>query len=240
VNPLIPAFALVLSAILCAAAARAMGETDNTPAGPLGGFAQLVVGAVAPGGMHAPLAGGGVVNGTLMQSAMMLQNWKTGALVKTSPRDQLIAQLVGVVVGAFACAGAFALIKGAYGLGTTAMPAPAAMSWKATAEIVKNGISAMPAYAPLAAGLGLVAGVVLSLGRVAKYGPSPVAMGMAFILPPLLSITIAIGGFTYYVVAQRSKAAADEQGVALASGCIGGEAIAGLLIAALILMGFAR
>ena len=49
-SPLIPLFALVLSAALCTAAAHAMGETDNTPAGPLGGVAQLVVGSVAPGG----------------------------------------------------------------------------------------------------------------------------------------------------------------------------------------------
>ena len=53
VNPLIPLFALALSAVLCAAAVHAMGETDNTPAGPLGGFAQLVVGATAPGGTAA-------------------------------------------------------------------------------------------------------------------------------------------------------------------------------------------
>lgn len=236
VNPLIPTAGLVLSVVLSAAAARAMGETDNTPAGPLGGFGQVVIGAAAPGGIHAPLAAGGIVNGTLMHAAMMLQNWKTGALVKTSPRDQLIAQLVGVVVGAIACAGAFELIRGAYGLGTEAMPAPAAMSWKATAEAVQHGISAMPAYAPLAALIGFAVGIVLVIPRIAKFAPSPVAMGMAFILPPYLSFTIAIGGFTYWIIAKRSKTAA-EDGIAIASGAIGGEAIAGLVIAALILAG---
>jgi uncharacterized oligopeptide transporter (OPT) family protein len=237
VHPLIPAFGLVLSVLLCTAAARAMGETDNTPAGPLGGFAQVVIGALAPGGTAAPLSGGGVVNGTLMHSAMMLQNWKTGELVQTPPRTLLVAQLVGVVVGALACAGAFLLIMNAYGLGTEAMPAPAAMSWKATADVVKHGISAMPAYAPLAAAIAVALGIVLSLGPVARYAPSPVAMGMAFILPPYLSVTMAIGGFAYWLVARRSKAVADEDGVALASGLIAGEAIAGLVIAALIVLG---
>lgn len=237
VHPLIPAFGLVLSAVLCAAAARAMGETDATPAGPLGGFAQVVIGAAAPGGIDAPLTGGGVVNGTLMHSAMMLQNWKTGAMVKTPPGAQLLAQLVGVVVGVFACTAAFVLITTAYGLGTAAMPAPAAMSWKATADVVSQGISAMPAYAPLAAVFALVVGIVLSVKRVATYAPSPVAMGMAFILPPYISFTMALGGFACWLVARRSKALANESGVALASGLIAGEAIAGLIIAVLIVLG---
>lgn len=235
VSPVIPLFALVLSVVLSAAAAHAMGETDNTPAGPLGGFAQLVVGSVAPGGSAAPLSGGGVVNGVLMHSAMMLQNFKTGARIGTSPRAQLVAQLVGVGVGALVCAGVFALLHASYGIGTEAIPAPAAMSWKATAEVAQNGISAMPEYAPMSAAIAFVLGCVLSLKRVAKYAPSPVAMGMAFILPPYMSITIAIGGLVYWIVARRSKKAADEEGVALASGLIGGEAIAGLLIAALLL-----
>ncbi len=237
VHPLIPAFGLVLSTVLCSAAARAMGETDNTPAGPLGGVAQVVIGAAAPGGIDAPLAGGGVVNGTLMHSAMMLQNWKTGALVKTPPAPQLVAQLVGVVVGAVVCAAASVLIATAYGLGTEAMPAPAATSWKAMADVVKHGISAMPTYAPLGAAIALVIGIVLSLKPIAKFTPSPAAMGMAFILPPYVSFTMAIGGFAYWLLARRSKATADESGIALASGVIAGEAIAGLIIAILIILG---
>ena len=237
VSPLIPLLALAISVLLCAAAARAMGETDNTPAGPLGGFAQLVVGAAAPGGVAAPLAGGGVVSGTLMHSAMMLQNWKTGAHVRTAPRAQLIAQLVGVGVGASACAAVHVLVDAAYGLGTAAMPAPAAMSWKATAEVVQHGISAMPAYAPAAAGIAFVLGFVLCLPPLVRYAPSPVAMGMAFILPPYLSLTIAVGGFVYWLVARRARKLADNEGVALASGMIGGEALAGLVIAVLFLAG---
>jgi uncharacterized oligopeptide transporter (OPT) family protein len=213
-----------------------MGETDNTPAGPLGGFAQVVVGAVAPGGIVAPLSGGGVVNGALMQSGMMLQNWKTGAIVKTPPHAQLVAQLVGVVVGAFACAGAFVLISTAYGIGSEAMPAPAAISWKATADVVQNGISSMPTYAPFGAALALVLGVVLGLKPIAKYAPSPVALGMAFILPPYISITIATGGFIYWIVSRATKQRADD-GVAVAAGVITGEAIAGLIISALIVAG---
>ncbi|MDQ3369270.1 MAG: OPT/YSL family transporter [Myxococcota bacterium] len=237
VHPAITVLGLALSALLCAAAARAMGETDNTPAGPLGGFAQLVVGGAAPGGIDAPLAAGGIVNGTLMHSAMLLQNWKTGALIGAPPRPQLIAQLVGVVVGAVASALAFELIRRGYGLGNEAMPAPAAQSWKATAELVQHGLSALPAHAPLAAALGLGAGIVLGLGGRFRAVPSPVALGMAFILPPYLSVTIALGGLCHALAARRYPAHAAVQGIALVSGLIAGEALAGLAIAALMLAG---
>ncbi len=235
VNPLIPLLSLILSALLVTAAAHAMGETDNTPAGPLGGFAQLVIGAAAPGSSAAPLSGGGVVNGTLMHASMMLQNWKTGLRVGTSPSTQLVAQLVGVVVGAIVCAAVFLLLQAAYGLGTEAMPAPAAQSWRATAAVAQNGLSSMPAWAPLGAAAGFVAGIVFSLRPIARFAPSPVAMGLAFILPPYLSLTIAVGGFLSWIVARRSRQFADEQGFAIASGLIGGEAIAGLVIAVLLL-----
>jgi len=166
---------------------------------------------------------------------MMLQNWKTGARVGTPPSAQLVAQLVGVVVGAITCAGVFALLQAAYGLGTEAMPAPAAMSWKATADIAQHGISSMPRYAPIGAAVGFALGCVLTLKPIAKYAPSPVAMGLAFMLPPSLSFTIAIGGLAYWCIARVSKRYADEESFALASGLIAGEALAGLAIAVLLL-----
>ena len=103
------------------------------------------------------------------------------------------------------------------------------------ALVAQNGISAMPKYAAHGAAIGVIVGFVLSLRALAKYAPSPVAMGMAFILPPYVSITIAIGGLLHWVIARRNQKLADEEGVALASGMIGGEAFAGLLIAALLL-----
>ena len=236
VNPIIPFLGLVLSVVFAAAAARANGETDNTPAGPLGGFTQGILGLGSPG-IPATLAGGAVVGGTLMHSAMMLQNWRTGALVKTPPRTLFIAQLVGVVIGAVACLGAFVLITRAYGMGNEVVPAVVAKSWLATAEAVQHGLSAMPKYAPHAAGIAVVLGIVMGLEKVAKYAPSPIAIGMAFILPPISSLTIAFGGLVFWIVASRSKAAAQGDGMAVASGMIAGEALVGLVIASLIVAG---
>lgn len=226
-HPALIALALALSTVLCAAAAHATGETDNTPAGPLGALGQIVVGAVAPGGIGAPLAGGAVVNGAAMQSSTLLTAWVTGKRLGTSPRAQLVASAVGVVVGAIAVTATFAIVRDRIGFGTAAMPAPWATSWRSTAEVMQHGLSALPPHAAAALAAGLVLGAVLA--RFDR-GPSPFALGSAFLIPPSASISIAIGGLIAWLARRR-----EAELTAVASGAIAGEAIVGLVLAAVAL-----
>ena len=46
----------------------------------------------------------------------------------------------------------YVVIVKAYGIGTESLPAPSAISWKATAEAVRGGSRALPPYATLAGG----------------------------------------------------------------------------------------
>jgi len=55
------------------------------------------------------------------------------------------AQVLGVVVGAAVSVPVYEVIASSYGLGTEAMPAVAAVSWKATAEAMQ-GLSALPRW----------------------------------------------------------------------------------------------
>lgn len=236
-HPLLSLLSLALAALLCPAAARAKGETDRAPAGPLATLGQVAAGALSPGSLGAPLAGGGVINGSAMQATTLLNNWRVGRLLGAPPGPQLAASLVGVAVGAVAVAAAFELLRRAYGLGTEAMPAPAGQSWKATAELVQHGLSAMPPGAPLAAALGLASGAALSLAaRHRRLGPlpSPIALGMAFLTPPYISITIGLAGLASRRSAARGGAAGSTL-LALAAGAIAGESLAGLAAAGVML-----
>ena len=234
VPPAISALALAASAVLTAAAARATGETDNTPAGALGGLGQIAVGAIAPGGVAAPLGAGGVIQGTAMHSSAMLGNWRTGLVLGTEPRAQLVAQLIGVAVGAVASGAVFELIRRGYGLASEAMPSPVARSWAATAEVVQHGVAAMPDHAPLAAVIGAATGVALVVAsRRWPQVPSPVAIGMAFLLPPYLSLTMAIGAVGFAIVGRARPAWHATHAATLASGLIAGESLVGLIGAAL-------
>ena len=234
VHPAISLFALVLAFVFAIAAMHATGETDNTPSGPLGGLTQIVVGATTRSGLVAPLHAGGVVNGVATHAAQMLNNWKTGDAVATPVRSVLVAQGLGVIVGAVAATIAYVVVRDAYGLGTTAMPMPGVMSWKATADAVAAGTGAMPAGAPVAALAAAITGVALAIAarsvRLRRYLPSPVAIGIGFILPASLTAALVLGA----VVVSGVRRSAAGLAPAIASGLIVGEAFTGVVVAAIL------
>jgi hypothetical protein len=108
----------------------------------------------------------------------------------------IAAQLIGIGAGALVVIPVFALLTNAYGLGSDMLPASAPQSWKATAQAVSAGIDAMPTGAPLAALIGAIAGIVLTIverTRLARFVPSPIGIGIAFLIPASYSITRALG-----------------------------------------------
>jgi len=236
VGPIYAALAIVLAAAFAIASMHATGETDNTPAGPLGGLAQVVVGAVGPGGVATPLYAGGVVNGIASHSAQMLDSWKTGSMVDGAPRPVLVAQLIGIAGGVLGAATAYWLIVRAYGVGNAMMSAAAAQSWKATADAVAHGTQGMPAGAPWAAVIGAAAGIALAVSdrfpRARRFAPSAIAMGIGFILPASVSVSLALGAIGFAVVARVAPGWFERIGPAFASGLIVGEGLAGVATAA--------
>jgi uncharacterized oligopeptide transporter (OPT) family protein len=237
VSPLFAGLAVILAAIFTVAAMQATGETDQTPAGPLGGVTQVIVGAVGPGGVAAPLHGGGVVSGVAGHGSQMMQAWKAGEIVGSNPRALVVAQLAGVAVGAVACVIAYWLIQEAYGIGTSAMPAPPAVTWKATADAVARGTEGMPPGAPMAALIAAAAAILLTVLErrpgLRRLLPSPVAMGIAFIVPATTGATLALAAILFGLIALRVRGWYEENGAALASGLIVGEAVTGLVLAAI-------
>jgi len=237
VHPAIALLGVALAVVFSAAAMHATGETDTTPAGALGGVAQLAIGATGPGGIAAPLYAGGTANGVAAHSATMLNAWKAGSLVGATPARLVAAQLAGIAVGAIVSAAAYWLIREAYGLGGTAMPVPGAISWKVTADAAAGGLSALPAGIALATLAGAAGGVVLTVAaradRLARVLPSAIAMGMGFILPASFSVTVALAAIAFAAVARRAPAWRERSGPGIASGLIVGEGFAGVVIAAI-------
>jgi uncharacterized oligopeptide transporter (OPT) family protein len=175
-----------------------------------------------------------------MQSSVLLGNWKTGAALGTAPRPQLIASLVGVAVGAVTTTVAFELIRRTSGFGTEAMPAPNARSWRATALLVQDGLAALPAHAVSATAIAVALGLALGLAaraRRTRWLPSPFALGMPFVIPPDISLTIVLGAIALWLGERWRRGRPDGCATTLASGAIAGEAIVGLVIAGLRIAG---
>jgi uncharacterized oligopeptide transporter (OPT) family protein len=238
IPPLMTILGTLLALVLANVCARSAGETDLAPTGMLGTLTQLTF---AGNGSVVSLFAGSITSGVGSQAAQTLWALRAGHQLKASPRAQLRAELLGSVLGAIVSVPVYIVIVKAYGLGTEAMPAPSALSWKATAEAVRDGLSTMPRHASLAGLVGFGIGVVcstLSRGRWGRFIPSAAAMGMAVLSPFSLSLTICLGGLIALAFARlRPSQDAASDLMAVAAGGIAGESVMGVIVAFLIAFG---
>jgi uncharacterized oligopeptide transporter (OPT) family protein len=227
---------LVGAVVLANACGRTAGETDYAPTGAFGTITQL---ALAGNGVVSSVVAGSIVAGASTQTSQTLWAFKAGDRLGASPRAQLTAQLIGAVIGSFAGVPTYFILVKAYGIATEKLPAPSALSWRATAEAIQHGIGALPKYSALAGVLGFVVGLLfalLSRTRLARFVPSPAAMGVSMIMPFSLSAAGCLGGLLL-VVAKRLRPNSDAQLMSIAAGSIAGESVMGVVIAALITTG---
>jgi uncharacterized oligopeptide transporter (OPT) family protein len=228
---------LLFAMVMTVVASRATGETDLAPVGPAGTVTQLLFSGFGTVGSMLAAA---VTFGTSTQAAQTLWAFKAGEKVKADPRAQMVAQLTGALLGAAIVAPVYMVLVKAYGIGTESLPAPSAISVRATAEAMRGGLGALPPYAKLAGGLGLGAGALLTLlsrTRWARFCPSAAAVGIAMIIPPSLSVA-GLAGALGAAAARRLRPSLDADALAsLAAGGLAGESAMGVLIAVLVLLG---
>jgi uncharacterized oligopeptide transporter (OPT) family protein len=237
-SPVATLIGFLLAVVLGNVCGRSAGETDLAPTGALGTLTQLTF---TGNGHIASLFAASITSGVGAQTAQTLWALRTGNQLKASPRAQVWAQILGVVLGAVVSVPVYYVLVKAYGLGTEAMPAVSAQSWKATAEAVRDGLSTMPRYAVHAGSIGFCVGVVfaaMSRGRWGRFVPSPAAMGMAALSPFSLSFSVCVGGVISLLISRASKSS--ETGstlLSIAAGGIAGESIMGVTIAILLATG---
>ncbi|MDY7232777.1 OPT family oligopeptide transporter [Hyalangium rubrum] len=233
------ALALVLP--LCAVCGRGAGQTDISPVSQMGQLTQVASGTLFPGPAALNVAAGSVVAGAVAQTGVSLWSLKAGQLLGASAPRQLKAQLLGVLVGALVSVPAYLLLVGAYGLGSEALPVPSAHQFRAVAELATQGVSGLPPYAAEAAGLGFSLGVVLTLatrGKLERYMPSAVAMGIGFIMPAHGAVAIAASALLTELVRRVRPSWVEKHAMAVGAGAIAGESVMGMAIGGLVALGF--
>ena len=241
IPPHLTVVALVLSFALAAVAVRSTGETDINPVGGMGKVTQLVYGGIAPGSIGTNLMAAAVTGAGASQSADMMQDLKTGRLLGASPRRQFVAQLWGIAAGVLFCIPAYLLVTSAYPLGGEQLPAPAAFAWKAMAELLTQGLGALPPHAELAVAAGAAVGALLPILRrfraLAPFLPSGLAIGIAFIVQAFYSLVIFFGAVVLVAWQRTSPAGCKKLSFAVASGLVAGEGLFGIFKAAMTLLG---
>jgi OPT family oligopeptide transporter len=229
---------------LVVVAARATGETDVIPVGPLSKITQLTFGAIHPGNITTNLMTANITAGATTHAGDLLTDLKSGYLLGANPRQQFLAQFFGVLAGAVVVVPVFfTLIPNPSLLGTAQWPAPAAQVWRGVALLLGHGISALHPTARIGAVAGAVIGIALPLLERAfpdrrEFIPSATGLGIAFTLPAFNSISMFLGGlFTLWLTKTR-PAVAERHVIPVSSGLIAGESLMGVLIALLTIRGW--
>ncbi len=242
ISPWMTAIAIAMSSVLAMIAVRSTGETDINPTGGMGKVTQLVFGGVAPGNTTTNLMAAGITAAGASQAGDMMQDLKTGRLLGASPRNQIVAQCIGILAGIPVSVGIYKLFDAAYEIGGTEIPAPAAHAWRAMAELLSNGFSELPPFAPIAILCGALFGILVPVLRknvkaLAPFLPSGLAFGIAFIVPAYYSIAMFIGAMLLVGWKKNRPDTAKVFAIAVASGLIAGEGLMGVVTAVLTLIG---
>jgi uncharacterized oligopeptide transporter (OPT) family protein len=155
-------------------------------------------------------------------------------------------QLLAVPIGAAAVSWMYPVLVKTYGIYDVTDPAtgevkkalltsPISNKWAGFAQILKEGVSALPSSALWALLVFSVLGVVLTVLEsrpgLRRYLPSPTGIGMGILVPFSVVVGMAIGGAAGLVWERRWKASADVYLLPLASGLIAGEALVAVFAA---------
>jgi OPT family oligopeptide transporter len=236
--------AVPLAVLMGFVAARVTGETDVTPTKALGPVTQLVFGVLTPGNLSGNIMSANVTGGVGLHAADLLTTLKTGKLLGASPKQQLYAQLFGVVAGAAIVVPAFNLIiPDPTVLGSDAWPAPSCLVWAGVSKAFAGGIGALHPSARIGIVAGLLLGVALALlekmvpKRLISYVPSPSGLGIAMVIPGSNCIAMFLGAAIAEMMRRKRPEAAERLVVPVSSGLIAGESLMGIVIALLVVAG---
>ena len=236
--------AVLLTFFLSLVACRATGESDITPIGAMGKITQLAYGVLIPQNATANLMTASITANAAVSSADLLTDLKSGYLLGAHPRRQFIAQLLGVFAGTAATViGFHLLVPDAVvltGSGSTppAFAAPGAQAWLAVARLFQEGVDHLHPLARRGIVWGLLAGAILAalelgLPKHKRWIPSPVGLGLGFMLPFFNPFSMLMGAVLAWLWGKRSSAHAERYVVPVSSGIIAGESIVSVAIALL-------
>jgi len=230
--------AVLVTFFLSIVAARATGETDITPIGAMGKITQLTYGMVAPANITTNLMTASITSGAASHAADLLTDLKSGYLLGGNPRKQTISQLFGVIAGTIVSVPAYLFVvqRNPERLGTAALPAPSAKVWAGVAELLAEGIGALPAGALAAMAVGAAIGIALTL--LEELGPktwrpwlpSTTGLGIAGVIPAFNSFAMFAGALAAWMFARSRPRAAETYTVPVSSGLIAGESLMGVAI----------
>ena len=194
----------------------------------------VVLGVSGTGGVAAVLGVAAVVCVSSAVAGEMLQDLKVGYILGGTPSKMQIGDLFGIVVASLVLFFPIAILARAYHFGSPALPAPQAGLMAMLSKGIVGGEMAWPL---------VIVGILLGLGMILIEVKSVMLFAVGMYLPLGTTFAIFVGGVIRWITDKlrdrrgfndAQKARVDNAGVLTASGMIAGEALCGLVIAALV------
>lgn len=201
-----------------AMAASITGQSGINPMEIFGIIILIAVKSVASLGTIEAFLVAGVVAVACGLAGDVLNDFKSGYLLKTNPRAQIVAETVGGVIGAVVSVIVLFIMFRAYGtMGPgTELPAPQAYA----VSTMVGGLPNTPAFF-----FGLVIGIIIYLMKLPGM-----TLGIGMYLPMEISTAAFVGGVISLIVG-KIKPESKETGMIVSSGLLGGEGITGVVLA---------
>jgi uncharacterized oligopeptide transporter (OPT) family protein len=180
-----------------------------------------------------------ITAGAASSSSDLLTDLKTGYLLGANPRKQFLAQFFGVFTGTLVTVSCFNILVPADKvkdiLGSEKFPAPAAMTWKAVAEAMAEGISKLHTEKIWLIVIGGLVGIILPLlskffPKANKWLPSAAGLGLSWTFNWTFSLMFFLGALIIYIMEKNRPKLAEEFTFPVASGIIAGAALMGVFI----------
>jgi uncharacterized oligopeptide transporter (OPT) family protein len=243
IAPWVSLIAIILSLPLMLVGLRVLGETNWGPISTLSNVMQAIFAGIVPGNLGANMVASGTTGTIATSSEAIMQDYKAGHMIGSTPRKLTIVQLMAVPIGAAAVSWMYPYLRDTYGIvGETAkLSAPASQRWAGFAAILQDGVKALPPNAITAMIIFSVLGVLFTVLEtrkdLRKLVPSPTGIGIGMLVPFNVISMMFVGGVIGWIWERQNKKTYDTYSVPLASGLIAGEAIIAVIIPLLVAIG---
>jgi putative OPT family oligopeptide transporter len=194
----------------------------------------VALGVGGTGGVAAVLGVAAVVCVSSAVAGEMLQDLKVGHILGGTPSRMQIGDMFGVIVASLVLFFPLMILDKAYHFGSAALPAPQAGLMAMLGQGIVGGNMAWPL---------VVVGIFLGFALIMVQVKSPMLFAVGMYLPLQTTFAIFVGGVVRWItdgmrdrrgLNDAQKARVENAGVLTASGLIAGEALCGLVIAAIV------
>jgi putative OPT family oligopeptide transporter len=239
-GPLASIVIVVFAWVTTAMSAQSVGQTGINPMEIFGLIVLLIIAAFSGVPRVQLFFVAGVIAVACGLTGDVMNDFKAGHNLGTDPLAQWIGQLIGGLLGAGVAVAVLCILVQAYGTSAFGLGETFISTQATIVATMISGIPSLPAF---------ITGLVLGAALYA-FGLPAMMIGLGVYLPFFMSFTAALGmliKLAYFFFNRRRRATMTEEaaaehkqkeaetGIVISSGLLGGESIAGVIIALVVI-----